>query len=177
VNNAGAAARGGFGDQASGDVSALIGLNVIAVTRLSRAIIPRFVRAGTGAIINIGSVVGLAPELGMSVYEATKAFVLFLSQGLHAELGVTGVYVQAVLPSVTRTELWERAGLDLNAFPTSMTADELVDSALVGFDRRETVTIPSLPEVGQWADFEEARKAMLPNLVQAHAARRYQSTN
>jgi len=78
---------------------------------------------------------------------------------------------------VTRTELWERAGLDLNAFPTSMTADELVDSALVGFDRRETVTIPSLPEVGQWADFEEARKAMLPNLVQAHAARRYQSTN
>jgi len=66
--------------------------------RLSRAIIPSLVRAGAGAIINIGSVVGLAPELGMSVYGATKAFVLFLSQGLHAELGMKGVYVQAVLP-------------------------------------------------------------------------------
>lgn len=177
VNNAGAAARGGFNDQAPGDVLSLINLNVVALTQLSRAIIPRLVRAGSGAIINVGSVVGLAPELGMSVYGATKAFVLFLSQGLHAEVGPKGVYVQAVLPAVTRTELWERAGLDLNAFPASMTADELVDAALVGFDRREAVTIPSLPEIGQWADFEGARKAMLPNLVQAHAATRYHSTS
>ncbi|MDE2052099.1 MAG: SDR family oxidoreductase [Gammaproteobacteria bacterium] len=177
VNNAGAAARGGFTDQTPGDVSALVSLNVVSLTRLSRAISPRLAQAGSGAIINLGSVVGLAPELGMSVYGATKAFVLFLSQGLHAELGPKGVYVQAVLPSVTRTELWERAGLDLNAFPTSMTADELVDAALVGFDRRETVTIPSLPEIGQWLDLEAARKAMLPNLVQQHAAKRYESTN
>lgn len=177
VNNAGAAARGGFTDQTPADVSALVSLNVVSLTRLSRAIAPRLVQAGAGAIVNIGSVVGLAPELGMSVYGATKAFVLFLSQGLHAELGPKGVYVQAVLPAVTRTELWERAGLDLNAFPTSMTAEELVDAALVGFDRRETVTITSLPEVGQYADFEAARKAMLPNLVQRHAAKRYQLTS
>lgn len=177
VNNAGAAARGGFIEQVPGDLSALISLNVVSLTRLSRAISPRLVQAGSGAIINVSSIVSLAPELGMSVYGATKAFVLFLSQGLNAELGAKGVYVQAVLPSVTRTELWERAGLDLNAFPTSMTAEELVDAALVGFDRHETVTIPSLPEIGQWADFEAARKTMLPNLVQQHAARRYQSRN
>lgn len=174
VNNAGATVGGGFTEQAPVDVSALISLNIVSLTRLSRAIVPRLVRAGSGAIINLGSIVGLAPELGMSVYGATKAFVLFLSQGLHAELGPKGVYVQAVLPSVTRTELWERAGLDVNAFPKSMTAEELVDAALVGFDRGEAVTLPSLPEIGQWADFEGARKAMLPNLVQTHAAKRYQ---
>lgn len=174
VNNAGVAARGAFHEQTPGDLSALISLNALALTRLSRAIAPRLVRAGGGAIINIGSIVSLAPELGMSVYGATKAFVQFLSQGLNAELGPKGVYVQGVLPAVTRTELWERAGLDLNAFPKSMTAEELVDSALVGFDRQEPVTIPSLPEVGQWAELEAARKAMLPNLVQEHAAKRYQ---
>src|SRR4051812_42869446 len=66
--------------------------------RLASAIAPRLANAGDGAIINIGSVVGLAPEFGMSVYGATKAFVLFLSQGLSLELTPLGVYVQAVLP-------------------------------------------------------------------------------
>lgn len=50
--------------------------------------------------------VGFAPEFGMSIYGATKAFVLFLSQGLNLELSPSGVYVQAVLPAATRTEIW-----------------------------------------------------------------------
>jgi uncharacterized protein len=49
-----------------------------------------------------------------------------------------------VLPSATRTEIWERSGRDVNALPAVMEVEELVDSALVGFDRRETVTIPPL---------------------------------
>lgn len=65
---------------------------------LANAIAPRLAAAGNGAIINIGSVVGLAPEFGLTVYGATKAFVLYLSQGLALELGPKGVYVQAVLP-------------------------------------------------------------------------------
>jgi short-subunit dehydrogenase len=85
-----------------------------------RAIAPRLAQAGKGAIVNIGSVVGLAPEFGMSVYGATKAFVLFLSQGLSLELKPKGVYVQAVLPAGTRTEIWERAGIDISAMPDLM---------------------------------------------------------
>ena len=103
-------------------------------------------QAGEGAIVNIGSVVGLAPEFGMSVYGATKAFVLFLSQGLSLELAPKGVYVQAVLPAATRTEIWERAGIDINTLPEVMEVGELVDAALVGFDRRELVTIPPLQD-------------------------------
>jgi short-subunit dehydrogenase len=84
--------------------------------------------------------------------------------------------VQAVLPSVTRTEIWEKSGKDVNALPAVMEVDELVDAALVGFDRRETVTIPPLPDDGQWTGFEAARTAMLPNYMQAHAAARYQKS-
>jgi short-subunit dehydrogenase len=175
VNNAGASAPGGFLDQGPEGTGKLVALNVTAVARLAAAVAPRFAAAGEGAIVNLGSVVGLAPELGLTTYGATKAFVLFLTQGLHLELGPKGVYVQAVLPAATRTEIWERSGKDVNALPAVMEVDELVDAALVGFDRRETVTIPPLPDEGQWSAFEAARRAMLPNLSQAHAAERYRS--
>jgi len=173
VNNAGMAAQGGFLDQGTDELQRLIDLNIGALTRLANAVAPRFARGGTGAIVNIGSVVGLAPEIGMSVYGATKAFVLFLTQGLHLELGPRGVYVQAVLPAATRTEIWEKSGRDVNDIPGVMEVDELVDAALVGFDRRETVTIPPLPDDGQWSAFDAARQAMVPNFLQARAAERY----
>src|SRR5580698_6316496 len=156
INNAGAALAGSFLTQTSADAANLIALNVTAVARLANAVAPRFAAAGQGAIVNIGSVVGLAPEFGMTVYGATKAFVLFLTQGLHLELGPKGVYVQAVLPAATRTEIWERSGRDVNALPAVMEVEELVDSALVGFDRRETVTIPPLPDANQWSTFDGA---------------------
>ena len=175
VNNAGAALAGGFLDQGPDVAAKLIALNVTAVTRLASAVAPRFVAAGEGAIVNIASVVGLAPEYGSTVYGATKAFVIFLSQGLHLELGPKGVYVQAVLPAATRTEIWERSGRDVNKLTGVMEVDELVDAALVGFDRRETVTIPPLPDAAQWEALEAARQAMLPNFAQEHAAARYRT--
>jgi len=175
VNNAGASLRGGFLDQNGEDIARLIALNVTALARLANAVAPRFVAGGQGAIINLGSVLGLAPELGSTVYGATKAFVLFLSQSLNVELGPKGVYIQAVLPAATRTEIWEKAGRDVNSIPGVMEIDELVDAALVGFDRRETVTIPPLPDAGQWSAFDAARQAMVPNFLQANAAERYRS--
>lgn len=175
VNNAGTTIPSGFLNQGSEDISKLIALNVTATTRLAHAAASRFARAGQGAIINLGSVVGLAPEMGSTVYGATKAFVLFLSQGLSVELSSKGVYVQAVLPAATRTEIWEHAGRDVNAVPGMMEVDELVDAALVGFDRRELITIPPLHDATQWSAFEVARKAMLPNFAQAQPAERYRS--
>lgn len=177
VNNAGASAAGTFADQTPDDVAKLISLNTTALTRLASAITPRFIEAGEGAIINIASVVGLAPEFGSTVYGATKAFVLFLSRGLQLELGPKGVYVQVVLPAATRTEIWERSGKDVNTLAAVMEVDELVDAALVGFDRRETVTIPPLPDADQWTAFEAARQRMIPNFAQVHAADRYRPVN
>lgn len=99
--------------------------------------------------------------------------MLFLSQGLNLELLPKGVYVQAVLPAATRTEIWERAGMDVNSLPEVMEVGELVDAALVGFDRHELVTIPPLHVAGRWDALDGARQGLLADLKQAHAAERY----
>ncbi|AUG40768.1 SDR family oxidoreductase [Pseudomonas chlororaphis] len=174
VNNAGAALSGNFIDQSTDSVAQLVALNTTALVRLASAIAPRLAKAGEGAIINIGSVVGLAPEFGMSVYGATKAFVLFLSQGLSLELSPLGVYVQAVLPAATRTEIWDRSGVDINTLTEIMEVGDLVDAALVGFDRREPVTIPPLHEAERWDDLQTARQGLLQQIRQSAVAQRYQ---
>jgi len=174
INNAGMAQAGGFLQQSGEAIERQITLNTTALTRLAAAIAPRLAQSATGAIVNIGSVVGFAPEFGMSIYGATKAFVLFLSQGLNLELSPKGVYVQAVLPAATRTEIWQRAGIDVNTLPEVMEVGELVDAALVGFDRREPVTIPPLHVAERWDALDGARQGLLSDIRQAHAAERYQ---
>ncbi|MNN89873.1 hypothetical protein D3C81_2077490 [compost metagenome] len=109
------------------------------------------------------------------MYGATQAYVLSYSQALQVELGARGLYVQAVLPAATRTEIWERSGRDVDQLQGVMDVEEMVDAALVGFDRGELITIPSLPDAAQWDAFNAARQAMLPNLPQEHAAARYQA--
>jgi uncharacterized protein len=173
VNNAGEAAHGSLTDPDLDAVEHLIQLNITALTRLTGAVIPRYLRQGGGAIINISSVVALAPEIQLGAYGATKSYVLALSQNLQSELGPRGIYVQAVLPAATRTEIWERSGRDVNTLTGVMDVNELVDAALVGFDRREAVTLPSLADVKQWEAFDAARRAMLPNFRNAHPADRY----
>ncbi|RMN40431.1 hypothetical protein SAMN05444506_107221 [Pseudomonas syringae] len=174
INNAGMAQSGGFLEQSTEAIERLIALNVVALTRLAAAVAPRFAESGTGSIVNLGSVVGFAPEFGMTVYGATKAFVLYLSQGMHLELAPKGVYIQAVLPAATRTEIWERAGIDLNTLSEVMDVEELVDAALVGFDRRELVTIPPLHVASRWDSLDGARQGLLSDIRQAKAAERYQ---
>ena len=173
INNAGAAQSGQFIEQSTDSVAHLVALNTTALVRLASAVAPRLAKAGSGAIINIGSVVGLAPEFGMSVYGATKAFVLFLSQGLSLELSPQGVYVQAVLPAATRTEIWDRAGIDINTLNDVMEVGDLVDAALVGFDRREAVTIPPLQEGERWDALQTARQGLLSQIRQSAVAQRY----
>ena len=173
VNNAGAAASGGFANPELDALEGLIRLNVTAVMRLAGAVVPRFLAEGGGSIINLASVLAIAPELSAGIYAATKAFVLTFSQSLQMELGARGLYVQAVLPAATRTEIWDRSGMNVDLIPSMMAVGELVDAALVGFDRKETITVPPLPDEGQWQAFEAARKAMLPNFRQEHPAARY----
>ena len=172
VNNAGASSSGFDGN----DFEALyrvVDLNVVALTRLAGAAVEGFRAHGTkGAIINIGSVVGFAHEWIPGTYPATKAFVLTLTRTLQKELG-DSVYVQAVLPAGTNTEIWERSGH--SAPPNLMDVGELVDAALTGFDAREPVTIPPLEDVAQYQALEAARQALLPHLNRPNAATRYRS--
>src|SRR5579872_2180745 len=109
VNNAGVASRAPLLEADVDEMEAMITLNVTALTRLTYAAAPAFVSRGRGAIINISSVVGVAPERLNGVYGATKAFVLALTHSLQHELGDKGVRVQAVLPAATATDIWEKS--------------------------------------------------------------------
>src|SRR5262249_44932286 len=158
--------------------SRMISLNVDALMRLTHAVAPAFVSRGSGTIINIASIVAVAPELLNGVYGGTKAFVLAFSQSLRKELADKGVQVQVVLPGATATDLWSIAGRPVEQLPKEivMSVDDLVDAALAGLDQREFVTLPALPEVEQWNAYEGARQALLPNLSRSAPAGRYGST-
>lgn len=175
INNAGMSLKGGLLENGPDALEQIIALNVTAPTRLAAAAAKSFVGRGSGAIVNLSSVLAFAPEMFEGVYSGTKAYLLNLSQAMAAQLGPRGVYVQTVLPGATRTELWEKAGRDMNDFPPGflMDVDAMVDAALVGFDRRETVTIPPLPDEGQFLAMQQARLAMAPNLSRSDVPARY----
>jgi short-subunit dehydrogenase len=175
LNNAGVASDGLLANADMEQLEKLIQLNVTTVTRLASAAAASFAKAGRGSIINIASVVALFPERFNATYSASKAYVLSLTQSLNAELDGTGVKVQAVLPGVTRTEIWERSGIDASQIPAEMVmeAGEMVDAALSGLDQGELITIPSLPNASDWDDFVKARLVMAPNLSKSTAAARY----
>jgi short-subunit dehydrogenase len=175
LNNAGVAAEGLLANADTDQLERMIQLNVTAVTRLASAAAASFAKAGRGTIINIASVVALFPERFNATYSASKAYVLSLTQSLNAELDGTGVKVQAVLPGVTRTEIWERSGIDATQIPAEMVmeAGEMVDASLSGLDQGELVTIPSLPDAAEWNAFVAARLVMAPNLSKSQAAARY----
>jgi short-subunit dehydrogenase len=175
VNNAGV---GGAAPLLNSDVEKMdqmIGLNVLALTRLTYAVAPGFVARGGGTIVNIASIVAISPETLNGVYGGSKAFVLAFSQSLQHELAQKGVRVQAVLPGATATEFWDTAGLPVHNLPSEivMSAADMVDAALAGLDQGETVTIPSLPDKAEWDGFDAARRAMSGRLSNTVPARRY----
>lgn len=175
VNNAGIGTHAPLLDSDVDAMTRMIDLNVTALTRLTYAAVPGFVARGRGAVINIASIVAISPETLNGVYGGSKAFVLAFSQSLHHELADKGVQVQAVLPGATATEFWQTGGLPLEHLPKEivMTAPDMVDAALVGFERGELVTIPSLHAGDEWDAYEAARRTMAPHLSANTPAPRY----
>jgi uncharacterized protein len=178
VNNAGVSLNGGLLQNGAAELEKLISVNITAPTLLAAAAGKAFVQRKAGAIINIASVLALAPEALDGVYSGSKAYLLNLSLKLALDVKDAGVRVQAVLPGATRTEIWERSGKDVDALLPGQVMDvaDLVDAALVGFDKGEVVTIPPLADEGQWIAYNSARLAMAPNLSRSQVADRYRAT-
>jgi len=175
VNNAGV---GGTAPLLSADLDKMqqmIDLNVTALMRLTYAAVPGFVARGGGAIINIASIVAIAPEILNGVYGGTKAFVLAFSQSLKHELTDKNIRVQAVLPGATATEFWSIAGMPVEHLPGEivMSAEAMVDASLKGFDQGEFATIPALEDAALLQAHEDARQAMMPHLSRSVPAARY----
>jgi short-subunit dehydrogenase len=177
VNNAGVGALGSLLTSDIDKMEDMIALNVGALTRLTYAVAPGLVARGGGTIINIASIVGIAPEILNGVYGATKAFVVALTLSLHKELADKNVRVQAVLPGAIATDFWEIAGNAVKNLPKDivMSVNDLVDAGLAGLDQGELITIPSLPDAADWAAYEAARQALIPNLSRRTVAWRYQT--
>jgi short-subunit dehydrogenase len=175
VNNAGVGATAPLLQSEIGKMEQMIALNVSVLTRLAYAAAPAFVARAAGTIINIASIVAVAPELLNGVYGGSKAYVLAFSQSLQHELADKGVRVQAVLPGATATDFWNVAGTPVEHLPQSivMSAEDMVDAALAGLEQGETITIPSLPDRADWDAFENARKALGPGLSRTTPAARY----
>jgi hypothetical protein len=124
INNAGFGDYGPFVECDADKQVRMIELNVRALTELTRRILPGMVARGKGKIMNVASVAAFEPGPLMSVYYATKAYVLSFSEALQEELRGTGVTVTALCPGPTNTGFAKTANADgANLFKEAAGAD------------------------------------------------------
>jgi uncharacterized protein len=134
-----------------------------------------FVARDNGTIINIASANAVSPYPGTTVYSGTKAFMLSLSLGLQQEVARTGVTVHCVVPASTVSEIWDGMGVSLKdlAPETVMSAEAMVDAALIGLDLGEAVTFPSVANPALWARLAAASGELFAAAQTGIAAPRY----
>lgn len=144
VNNAGLATFGPFAELDVAREEDEIRLNVVALVRLTRAVLPGMIERRQGAIVQVSSLVGLAATPMNATYGATKAFVNSFGEALHEELRGSGVRIQILQPGFTRTELQQRAGMNVTAVPDLawMEPTAVVDASLASLRRGELVCVP-----------------------------------
>ncbi|WP_405467801.1 SDR family NAD(P)-dependent oxidoreductase [Streptomyces canus] len=137
VNNAGFGTHNALTDEDPDRLQSMIALNVSALVDLSRAYIDPLNSADTGILINVASLLGFQPTPYLSVYGATKAFVLSFTESLWEENRGTGLRVLAVCPGATKTEFYDAAGSETADYGAKrVTPDYVVKTALDSLDRR-----------------------------------------
>jgi len=118
INNAGLGAVGRFDEIDPGRVSEMLQVNVVALTELTRLLLPAMIARGRGKVMLVASTAGFQPGPRMAVYFATKAYVLSLGEALAYELRRTGVTVTTLCPGATATNFFKTAGArDIAAQP------------------------------------------------------------
>ncbi len=110
VNDAGVGSLGAFVELDPAHEEQIVRLNVLALHAMTNAFLRPMVARGSGAVLELASVLAFAPSPRTATYAATKAFVLSFSEALHAELEGTGVSCTALCPGPTRTAIFARSG-------------------------------------------------------------------
>jgi uncharacterized protein len=181
INNAGFAGYREFTRVDPEVLSGLVGVHVLAVTRLARAAVPAMLARGCGAIINIASLLAFSGPIPpqtlayRATYAAAKAFQVTFTQALAAELAGTGVQVQACCPGLVDTEFHALAGRDLAATPFPvMPPDDVVSAALAALRLGEVICIPGLEDPGMIDTVGQAQQTLLLTAVSSPLASRYQ---
>lgn len=175
VNNAGTTLDGGLLADDADAVARLIALNVTAPTLLTQAAARAFIPRGRGSIVNIGSVTGFLPEMFDGPYSGSKSYILNLTLSLANKAKDSGVKFQAVLPGPTNTDLWARGGVPASVIPAEriMEPEDLVEAALIGLERGEVVTAPTISDEGVWLAYDAGRQGLGPYLAAGKPAPRY----
>ena len=110
VNNAGLGALGRFERMDLARISEMLQVNIVALTELTRLIVPGMVARRRGRIMLVSSVAGFQPGPRMAVYFASKAYMSSLGDALAYELRRTGISVTVLCPGATETEFFKTAG-------------------------------------------------------------------
>ncbi len=146
VNNAGFATQGKFYELPIQGELDEIGLNITALTHLTRLFLPQMVTNKSGKILNVASTAAFQPGPFMATYYATKAYVLFFSEAIANELKGTGVTVTTLCPGPTETGFDKRAGTtDLPLFKMgNMKPDEVARQGYQALMQGKAVIVTGL---------------------------------
>ena len=144
VNNAGMGALGKFAELSIDRQTDMLMLNVVALTRLTRALLPGMIKRGHGGVLNVGSIAAYQAGPNMSVYYASKAYVLSFTEGLREELAGTGLHVTCLEPGPTESSFGEDSGMGkLDMFSSStMSAKAVAEAGYAGYRDNDDVVIP-----------------------------------
>ncbi|MCT4584443.1 MAG: SDR family NAD(P)-dependent oxidoreductase [Peptostreptococcaceae bacterium] len=127
INNAGFGGRGKFYERKIEQDLAMINLNIIALTKLTRLFLSDFVKKNSGKILNVSSTAAKVPGGPLqAVYYATKAFVSSFSYGISEELYDKNITVTALHPGATKSEFGKTSGMDkTNLFDKSVSPSKV----------------------------------------------------
>jgi uncharacterized protein len=147
VNVAGVGLRGPFSETDSAREIAMVHLNVIALTELTKLLLPGMLARRRGRILNVASAAAFLPGPFMAVYYATEAYVLSFSEALSEELRNSGVTVTALCPPPTQTDFAATAGATRTRVFASRAADPrwVAEVGFRGMMRGRAVVVPGLP--------------------------------
>jgi short-subunit dehydrogenase len=148
VNSAGLGHTARFAEQPESAIQAMLDVNVRALVEMVRAFLPGMRARGRGRIVNVASNAAFQPVPYLTVYAATKSFVLSFTEALAEELRGSGVRVQALCPGTTATEFFDVAGAHaglLVARVPRMTPEAVVEASLRGLDRGRTRVVTGWP--------------------------------
>lgn len=112
INNAGLGDTGRFDEEAPEKISSMLQVNIVALTELTRLVLPKMVARGRGRIMLVSSTAAFQPGPGMAVYYATKSYVLSFGRAIGYELRRTGVTVTTLCPGPTTSEFVKVANME-----------------------------------------------------------------
>jgi short-subunit dehydrogenase len=150
INNAGLGDRGVFATSEPQRVQEMLSVNVVALTMLTRALLPAMIQKKRGAILNVSSSAGFLPIKKLAVYAATKAYVTSFSEALRAEVQESGIAVTALCPGPVHTEFGQVARRNSSKPERSgpefahVSVEETVRVALQAVERGKAVVVPGL---------------------------------